>query len=297
MLPIHDFLLTVIRARVNDAGWEWLVKARQHAAGGTVDELLAAYTGSGMRVGRAALSLRDDERLRADELAPGLDLSLWTLADAARAVLLIGRANRSDKDSFCDAAVACYEQGDAAEQTSWLRALTLLPDPDRFTMVAIDACRTSIQTLFEAVACENPFPARWFPDANFNQLVLKSLFNTISLARVVSLVSRLNDDLARMADDYVTEREAAGRFVPADIWLVLAPRIGADRLGRVARYLEHDDPAHRYWAAVGLGLRPSADGRGLLERRRGIETDTRTQQAIADALARLDRLEKTEPRL
>jgi len=297
MLPVHDHLLRAIRPRVNDAAWTWLTNAREKAASGSVDDLLAVYTSAGGRVGRALLALNDEERQTAGELAPGLGFDRWTLADAARAVLLLGRFDASaSADAACDAAIACYEQGDAAEQQSWLRSLTLLPQADRFTPLAIDACRTSIQPLFEAIACENPFPGRYFPEGSCNQMVLKALFNGVAVARIVAITSRLNDDLSRMANDYVSEREAAARSVPTDIWLVLAPRIDAGALGRVFSYLDHDDPAHRYWVAVGLGFRLSADCRPVLERRRGVETDTKTRQGLVESLARLDGLTLPEPR-
>ncbi len=93
-----------------------------------------------------------------------------------------------------------------------------------FCSTIIDACRTNILPLFEAVACENPYPAQHFPERNFNQLVLKALFNGVALSRVVGLASRLNADLTRMAGDYADERRAAGRAVPADIGLAMQNR-------------------------------------------------------------------------
>jgi hypothetical protein len=105
-----------------------------------------------------------------------------------------------------------------------LRALPLLPDAERFVPLAVEACRTSVQTVFDAIACENPFPADHFPDLNFNQMVLKAMFNGVQLARIVRLDERAGPELARMASDYAAERRAAGRTVPADIDLVLHPR-------------------------------------------------------------------------
>ena len=40
-----------------------------------------------------------------------------------------------------------------------LRALPLLPPADWALEIGVDACRTSVQPIFEAIACENPFPA------------------------------------------------------------------------------------------------------------------------------------------
>jgi hypothetical protein len=107
------------------------------------------------------------------------------------------------------------------ERQAILRVLALLPDPGRFLAIALDAARTSTQPVFEAIACENPYPAAYFPESSFNHLVLKAVFTEVALARILGLVDRRNADLARMARDYASERRAAGRAVPADLALVM----------------------------------------------------------------------------
>ena len=88
----------------------------------------------------------------------------------------------------------------------------------------MDACRSHIQPLFEAIACENPYPARHFPELNFNQMVLKVLFTGVALDRVVGLQARVTPELQRMAADYASERRAAGRSIPPDIWRLIGER-------------------------------------------------------------------------
>jgi hypothetical protein len=82
--------------------------------------------------------------------------------------------------------------------------------------------------LFESIACDNPYPERHFPTAQFNQLVLKALFVGLPLARVVGLAARRNDELSRMASDFAAERRAAGRPVPPDLHLALADTLPAE---------------------------------------------------------------------
>jgi hypothetical protein len=79
-----------------------------------------------------------------------------------------------------------------------------------------------VQSVFEAIACENPYPARFFPDLNFNQLVLKAFFTGIAVRRIVGLGARNSPELVRMANAYASERRAAGRSVPDDLSLVTA---------------------------------------------------------------------------
>jgi hypothetical protein len=216
----RERLLELIRRRVSAEAWQWLEQALQESAGATLDALAVLYTRAAAKVGTTPLAdvAAPPDSRQPDE--PRFDG--WTVADAARAVLLLTVAE-GNRDGFVEAAVACFERGDSAEQLSWLKSTAILPQPDRFLLTVIDACRTSILPLFEAVACENPYPSRHFPERNFNQLVLKALFNGVALSRIVGLSSRRNAELTRMAGDYADERRAAGRAVPADISLAMQP--------------------------------------------------------------------------
>ncbi len=114
-----------------------------------------------------------------------------------------------------------YRRGDNHERQALLRALAWLPDPPRFLATAVEACRSSVQTVFEAIARDNPYPHRHFPEPVFNQMVLKALFTGAPLGRVRGLRDRVTPDLTRMVADYAQERRAAGRPVPPDAALIL----------------------------------------------------------------------------
>jgi len=195
--------------------------------------LLTAYAAAAMRAGRAPLDVSAADRRELHDVAPGIGFERWAREDAARALLLIAhRASGRTGENFVSDALECFEQGDSREQESWLRAIALWPEASAFLPTAIDACRTNIVPVFEALACENPYPSRHFPERNFNQLVLKAMFNSIALSRIVGLASRLNPELSRMARDYAAERTAAGRSVPADINLAIRAEAAADRHDR-----------------------------------------------------------------
>ena len=231
-MSIESGFLAGIRASAGDSAAEWIERAMAGVAAGDVNRLLDAYTQASHHLGRRPFRLG----LHAAAVLKPADMvfDAWTIEDAGRLLLLLAchertcRAEATESrrpaspDTFVDDAVMCFEQGDAREQQSWLRAVALLPEPARFLPQVVDACRTNILPLFESVACENPYPATHFPDLNFNQMVLKALFNGVPLMRIVGLARRLNPDLARMANDYAAERRAAGRTVPADIVLVTA---------------------------------------------------------------------------
>lgn len=213
-MATKDRLLSALRESLDGPGRQWLDQALGRAAHGSLDDLLTVYTAASRRIGNNPLS--------GPGSPPSGDMVLdgWTKEDAARALFLIVRAE-SSASTFKDDAVACYEMGDAREQQGWLRAIRVLPGPERFLPYAVDACRSSILPVFEAVACENPYPSRHFPELNFNQMVLKALFSGVALSRIVGLSGRHNAELTRMASDYAAERRAAGRSVPSDIGMAM----------------------------------------------------------------------------
>lgn len=280
-------LYELLRTRMDPPAWSWFEKALE-AANAPVNEnvLLGYYAGASRRMGKRALSLGEEERSRVRAMDPELPLDHWGVDEAARALVLLSLDHLAP-DDFAHRVLQCYELGDSREQESWLRGLALLPHCERFLSSAVDACRTNIIPLFEAIACENPYPSRQFPELNFNQMVLKCLFNAIAVNRIIGLEKRLNKELSRMADDYVSEREAAGRTVPTDIWMVLAPCIESEGLSRVHRYLHHENSDHRLWAARGLGFTANGESRRVLAGQREIERDGRVKEAIETSLARL----------
>ena len=162
--------------------------------------LLAAYSGAARKVGKTLVGVGGR--------------GSWGMDEVARAALLVNAYPRIVPDEL-------WARGDNRERQAVLKALSLLPEPERFAAIAIEACRSNVLTIFEAIACENPYPARYFPELPFNQMALKAAFTGVALARIAGLRERLNPELARMASDFAAERRAAGRSVPADLGLII----------------------------------------------------------------------------
>lgn len=117
--------------------------------------------------------------------------------------------------------VRLFEGGEIGEQESLLRTLALLPNPVDGVDTGLLGCRTNARRVFEAIACDNPFPASHFPDLGFNQMVMKAIFIEVPVARIEGIAGRRGAELVRMLEDYASERRAAGRSVPNDVTTLL----------------------------------------------------------------------------
>lgn len=215
----------LLESRVDEAARRWWAGAVAAAGEGDRD-LAERFSGASRRVGKRALALTAQERARLAHEGVEWAVAHWAVDDLARVTLLVlAAAARPTPGELVE---TCYREGDNRERQAVLYALPVLPAPEGFVDLAVEACRTHVQPVFEAITCENPYPARYFPEPSFNQMALKAVFTGVALERIVGLPARVTEELSRMAADYASERRAAGRPVPADLDLLMIVK-GSER--------------------------------------------------------------------
>ncbi|MFQ5897779.1 MAG: EboA domain-containing protein [Candidatus Methylomirabilia bacterium] len=225
--PRVFLLKDLVHRRASPEVREWFERGAG-AAGGSFDRsgFNECFSEAARRLGKVCLNLTRQEVAQLEALGVNWPLSGWGLDELGRVTLLMLAGTHLPESALETLLEECYHQGDNRERQAVLRALPFLPAAERFLPIGAEACRSHIQPLFEALACENPYPALHFPDLNFNQMVLKALFTGVALERVVGLGGRVTPELTRMANDYASERRAAGRSVPPDIWRLTAAKGG-----------------------------------------------------------------------
>jgi hypothetical protein len=213
-------IVEVLSARLLPAAASWLAEALAEVSR-SGEALARRWSGAGRRLGKNPVALAPDEseRLRAAGAAPLPDG--WGADECGRVLLLLAALTGMPAESHEAVVEDLYRTGETRERQALLRGLAYLPRPERFVTMAVEAVRANVLPELEALACENPFPARHFPEPAFNQLVMKSLFNGVSLRRIVGIEARRAPELARMVTAYASERRAAGRTVPDDVAFVL----------------------------------------------------------------------------
>lgn len=199
----------------------------------TLETMRAALAASPLRVvpllaylAGAARRTRGERLVLANEDREALQRAgLWvgesaTAAFALRVLSLLEACRRLSPSEQRTLIKKGYQTSGNEERVALLRTLPLLPAPERFLPIAEEACRTNVVDVFEAIACHNPYPRRYFGELAFNQLVVKAMFLGVAVAPIEGLAERNNEELRRMVRDFAAERRAAGRPVPKDAVLV-----------------------------------------------------------------------------
>lgn len=139
------------------------------------------------------------------------------LLQIARIYLLI-RVIESDKAYFSMKVANLIQVADTGELETFLKFLILLPNAGDYNQVGVEALRTNIGIIFDAIALKNPYPAIYFNDQQWNQMYLKAAFMQRNLEEIVDVEKRANSDLVRIISDYAHERWAASRDIDPMFW-------------------------------------------------------------------------------
>ena len=178
-----------------------------------------------------------------------LSVDHWSLGDIGRMVLLLESAQHAGTD-WVSITNTMFRNGDEGERAAITSGLVLLPSPAKLKPLALEAGRVNSLRLFSALALQNPYAAANYNDHEFNQLVLKAIFTELAVEMIVGLEQRANQELSRMCEDYIDERVAAGRDIPVDIWLALAPYASERGEKLLSKHLHSSDARHQHYAQL-----------------------------------------------
>jgi hypothetical protein len=168
------------------------------------------------RLGRADLALSEDDVVAAQALRPRWRPDTWSSDEAAR-ILLVLSTWRDDEAAFAALVERVCKTADLGELVACFKGFAVFPAPERLYTRAREATRSSVQPVFAAIACDNPYPADYFEDPAYNQMVVKCIFTGVPIGKIIGLDRRRNAALLSMLRDLVSERHAAGRAVPISV--------------------------------------------------------------------------------
>ena len=261
---ITDLLETWIGRTATDDGLSWLRSKRNEILEGEAPwRFFTSFSGVPRFLGKADLKLLPDDLEEADKARPGWRPGHWSVDQAGRTLLILSYPGDS-AETFVDVLEQIFSTADVGESVALYQALPLFPHPEHFRARAAEGVRSSMSSIFNAVALDNPYPAEYFDDAAWNQLVLKAVFVGSPLHRIHGIDQRANSELARMLVDYAHERWAASRPVTPELWRPVGPFARESYHDELTRVLESPDQAGREAAALALWYSGAGRSKALI---------------------------------
>ncbi|TDQ17109.1 hypothetical protein DFQ04_1761 [Algoriphagus boseongensis] len=234
------FLLELLGTRAEGKSLDWLKsqteKIREE---GIPNKFFLAFSQASRYFKKDTLALSEQEIARAKALVEGFDPSHWDLLQTARTILVL--SFQPEKEIWLKSINQLFETSEMHELQALFAALPLMPYLEDLLSRAIDGCRTNMTIVFDAIALNNPYPPSHFPEANWNQMVLKAIFMQRPIYRIQNLEQRRNPALAQIASDFAHERWAAGRKVMPELWRLVVPFIGDSMLEDLKKVVFSED--------------------------------------------------------
>ncbi|WP_100615710.1 EboA domain-containing protein [Confluentibacter citreus] len=169
-------------------------------------------------------------------------------------IYILVKVLEADKDFFTSKVSNIIQVADTTELETFLKYLILLPNPEAHKHVAVDALRTNITPVFDAISLNNPYPALYFDDNQWNQMYLKAAFMQRDLSAIVDIDKRANKELARIISDFAHERWAASRDINPYFWKPVGKFIDDVLLEDMKKLFESSNENEKIAAALCCSL-------------------------------------------
>lgn len=219
------------------------LKAKLHS--GISDRaFFVQFSSISTKIGKAPLTTSPTSLEKLAQLAPGLDVTKWTCDQAARIWLLLKWAARLKRGDFLEKLTQIFQTADRGELVALYQGLMLLPYHTDLVKQTQEGIRTNITEVFDAIALENPFPAKYLDEAAWNQMVLKAAFMDRPIYRIKGIDERANQALAIIISDYAHERWAAGRVVSPEFWRPVTKFLSDILIKDIERLFEEKNLLH-----------------------------------------------------
>lgn len=179
-------LSNLLHTRIPAVSWDWW-ESTAELEGQDQGGFRTAFSAAAHHVGRTPLHLARGEQASLRAWRPDLELAHWGEDDLARGALLLRAATILTPSHYDKLVQTCYRAGDQRDRQCILRLLPMLPHGERFLALAQDGAHSEDRPLFEAIACDNIYPAARFPALAFKALQCRAVLLGLPRARVLGV--------------------------------------------------------------------------------------------------------------
>ncbi len=171
-------------------------------------------------VAKTKVNVPTDVAADLNRLRPGFTVAGWTRDQLARVWWLL-QIPAHDEATYVKTISQLFKAGELNELVALYSALPVLAFPEAWHFQATEGIRNNIASVQSAIMLHNPYPADYFDEAAWNQMILKAFFTDKDITQIIGLDQRKNARLSQTLADYAAERRAAGRSLPPNIELLM----------------------------------------------------------------------------
>ena len=220
---ITEFLHAILKQSATPTAQQWLQeKLNSINTDFSTRHFFIAFSAAFRFFGKEEISFSSAELQTANSLCHGWNPAGIRTYEMARLIIFL-HLPTTDKASYFETVNKLFSAADMGELVSLYKSLIVYPYAEDYKTRTAEGIRTNIKNVFEAIALNNLYPAKYLAEKQWNQLVLKSVFNGSPLYKIIGLEQRANATLSQQLSDYAHERWAAGRTVNPELWRAAAP--------------------------------------------------------------------------
>ena len=247
---VVNLLYECLERSISEIGIRWIdEKRKQLDVEGSTKTLFTAFSAVPRYTGKQDLHLMPADIQKAQAIRPGWFLDNWSVDQAARTLLILVFSHKNSV-TYSHTLTQIFNSADVGELVALYQSLPLFPDPENYRALSAEGVRSNMKVVFNAVALNNPYPADYFEDHAWNQMVLKAAFIDSPLSLIWGLDRRANAELANMCVNYAHERWAAQRPVSPELWRLVGSFADLKILGDLEKVLTSSNLLEQKAAAL-----------------------------------------------
>lgn len=236
-----SYLLRILSGGSEGEDIAWLEEQKSRIqSDGSGLKLFTAFSQASRYFKKEPNRLSQTDLAEAEQLVGGFRPDTWNRLQTARTYLLL-HFEAKDAQHFIKTLDRLLGSADMYEQEAIYAALPILPYQDNLKLRAAEGLRTNITSVFDAIALNNPYPAKYLDELAWNQMVIKAFFLQRPIYQMVDADSRANEDLAKILIDYAHERWAASREVMPELWRFMAPFLKEEQLKDLQKVIQESN--------------------------------------------------------
>jgi hypothetical protein len=262
---VTSYLSRLLSYNSTEEAMTWLEEQKSRVQGDISGlKLFTAFSQASRYFKKDLNQLSNADLADADKLVAGFRPDKWNCLQTARTYLLL-QFEAKDAAHFVKTLDRLLGSADMYEQEAIYAALPILPYQESLRLRAAEGLRTNITSVFDAIALNNPYPAKYLDELAWNQMVIKAFFLQRPIYQIQQSDIRANASLTKILVDYAHERWAAGREVMPEIWRFVGPFLTEEHLKDVQKVILEGSTLEREAALLACSHSTLPTAQKLLE--------------------------------